>query len=252
MVEKKVILIRKAETFMVNAIKNSMLSSDFIVADSDYSVSQISKNIDNVSLIILYTDGDIEEHCEALIYLKDICEETNKVVLIIGDDDAFKFAGKYIPSDYIAFKVTRPLDMGDFMSKVQMATDDEFELQRRKCILIIDDDLTFLQMMREVLKDNYRVGMANSGTQAVAWLANNHADLILLDYDMPVLDGPKVMEMLKSESFSSSAPIMFLTGKNDRESVKSVISLKPVDYLLKSITKEKLLKTLENFFNSRK
>jgi CheY-like chemotaxis protein len=90
--------------------------------------------------------------------------------------------------------------------------------------------------------------MANAGTQAVAWLATNRADLILLDYDMHVLDGPKVMEMLKSESFSSSTPVMFLTGKSDRKSVTEVISLKPADYLLKSISREKLLETLDNFF----
>ena len=107
-------------------------------------------------------------------------------------------------------------------------------------------------MIREWLKDTYRVGMANSGTQAVAWLATNKADLILLDYDMSVLDGPKVMEMLKSESFSNSTPVMFLTGKNDRESVTNVILLKPVDYLLKSISKDKLLATLDTFFRSRK
>jgi DNA-binding NarL/FixJ family response regulator len=58
--------------------------------------------------------------------------------------------------------------------------------------------------------------------------------------------------MLKSESFSSSTPVMFLTGKNDRKSVTDVISLKPADYLLKSITKDKLLATLNNFFRQRK
>ncbi|MBO6239440.1 MAG: response regulator [Butyrivibrio sp.] len=252
MFEKKILLVRNAETFMVNAIKNSLLKAHFRVADANYTISQISDNVHDADLIILYTDPDIEDHYDAFIYLKDLCVEDNKVVLIIGEDQTFKFCHRYIPKEDIAFEVYRPLDMSELMSKVMTATDDEFEQQRRKCILVIDDDLTFLQMMRELLKDTYRVGMANSGTQAVAWLATNHADLILLDYDMPVLDGPKVMEMLKSESFSSSTPVMFLTGKNDRESVTSVISLKPVDYLLKSITKEKLLKTLEDFFNSGK
>ena len=173
-------------------------------------------------------------------------------MMVIGDKFAFDLVHQYIPKEDIAFEVTRPLEMGDLMSKIAIATDDEFEMQRRKCILIVDDDLTFLQMIREWLKDTYRVGMANSGTQAVAWLATNKADLILLDYDMPVLDGPKVMEMLKSESFSNSTPVMFLTGKNDRESVTNVISLKPVDYLLKTISKDKLLATLDAFFKSRK
>ena len=142
--------------------------------------------------------------------------------------------------------------MASLMEKVGIATDDGFEMQRRKCILIVDDDPTYIQMVREWLKDTYRIGMANSGTQAVAWLGSNKADLILLDYDMPVLDGPKVMEMLQSESFSSSIPVMFLTGKNDKSSVTNVISLKPADYLLKSISKDKLLSTLDNFFKLRK
>ena len=250
--QKKILLVRTAETFMANAIKNSLLGVDFIVAEANYSATEIKENIRDVCLIVLYTDSDIVKQHEAFVYLKDLCVDQNKVVLIIGEDEAFKFAHQYIPKEDIAFEIYRPLDMSDLMAKVMIATDDEFEQQRRKCILIIDDDLTFLQMMREILKDTYRVGMANSGTQAVAWLANNKADLILLDYDMPILDGPKVMEMLKSESFSRSTPVMFLTGKSDRESVTNVLSLKPVDYLLKSITKEKLLKTLADFFDSRK
>ena len=107
-------------------------------------------------------------------------------------------------------------------------------------------------MIREWLKDTYRVGMANSGTQAVAWLANNKADLVLLDYDMPVLDGPKVLQMLQSEAFSSSIPVMFLTGKSDRKSVTDVLALKPADYLLKTISRDKLLSTLDIFFKQRK
>ena len=142
--------------------------------------------------------------------------------------------------------------MADLVQKALIVTDDEYEFQRRKSILIVDDDPTFLQMIREWLKDTYRVGMANSGTQAVAWLATNKADLVLLDYDMPVLDGPKVLEMLKSESFSSSTPVMFLTGKNDKESVTNVIALKPADYLLKTISKDKLLSTQDAFFKARK
>ena len=132
--------------------------------------------------------------------------------------------------------------MASLMEKVATATDDEFEIQRRKCILIVDDDPTYIQMVREWLKDSYRVGMANSGTQAVAWLATNKADLILLDYDMPVIDGPKVMEMLRSESFSQSTPVMFLTGKNDRDSVTNVISVREsIKVITTSMVNKRLL-----------
>ncbi len=251
-ITKKILLVRNEETFLVNAIKNSLKSNKYDVVDSSYSLSELASKKNGVDLIILYTDQDFEDHQDSMVYFKDLCVEENKVLLVIGDKDAFDLVHKFIPKEDVAFEITRPLDMADLIQKVGTATDEEFEQQRRKCILIVDDDPTFIQMIREWLKDTYRVGMANSGTQAIAWLATNKADLILLDYDMPVLDGPKVMEMLRSESFSSSTPVMFLTGKNDRDSVTNVISLKPADYLLKSISKDKLLSTLSMFFMSQK
>ena len=250
--KKKILLVRNEETFLVNDIKNVLINNKYEVVDSTYSLADLSTKKDNTSLIILYTDQDFEEHRDAMVYFKDMCTEDNMIMLVIGDKDAFELVHRYIPKEDIAFEVTRPLEMASLMEKVGIATDDGFEMQRRKCILIVDDDPTYIQMVREWLKDTYRIGMANSGTQAVAWLGSNKADLILLDYDMPVLDGPKVMEMLQSESFSSSIPVMFLTGKNDKSSVTNVISLKPADYLLKSISKDKLLSTLDNFFKLRK
>ncbi|WP_029231147.1 response regulator [Butyrivibrio sp. VCB2006] len=249
---KKILLVRNEETFMVNAIKNLLKNNNYEVVDSTYSVGELNGKITGANLVILYTDEDFEEHRDAMVYFKDKNMDDNIVIIVIGDKDAFELVHQYIPKEDIAFEVTRPLDMADLMEKVSIVTDDEFELQRRKCILIVDDDPTFIQMIREWLKDTYRIGMANSGTQAVAWLANNKADLVLLDYDMPVLDGPKVLQMLQSESFSSSIPVMFLTGKSDRKSVTDVIALKPADYLLKSISRDKLLATLDSFFKQRK
>ncbi|MBQ7615706.1 MAG: response regulator [Butyrivibrio sp.] len=249
---KKVLLVRTEETFLVNAIKNALKNANFLVDDSTYSIQELSTKAKDARLILVYTDSNFEEHRDAIVYFKDLCVDDNKVLMVIGDKPAFDLIHNYVPKEDIAFEVTRPLEMADLVSKVQIVTNDEYEQQRRKCILVVDDDLTYLQMVREWLKDTYRVGMANSGTQAVAWLATNKADLILLDYDMPVLDGPKVMEMLRSESFSSSTPVMFLTGKNDRGSVTNVISLKPADYLLKTISKDKLLSTLDTFFKTRK
>jgi CheY-like chemotaxis protein len=249
---KRIMLVRNEETFMVNAIKNLLKGNNFEVVDSTYAVGDLSAKVAGVSLVILYTDENLEDHTDAMVYFKDKCMDDNIIIIVIGDKAAFELLHHYVPKEDIAFEVTRPLDMADLMEKVSIVTDDEFELQRRKCILIVDDDPTFIQMIREWLKDTYRVGMANSGTQAVAWLASNKADLVLLDYDMPVLDGPKVLQMLQSESFSSSIPVMFLTGKSDRKSVTDVLALKPADYLLKSISRDKLLSTLDAFFKQRK
>ena len=60
------------------------------------------------------------------------------------------------------------------------------------------------------------------------------------------------MEMIRSEPNSEGIPIIFLTGKSDKESVMSVMALKPQGYMLKSMPKEEILKTIDNFFKTRK
>ena len=75
---------------------------------------------------------------------------------------------------------------------------------------------------------------------------------ILLIDEMPITTGPKVMEMIRSEPDSEGIPIIFLTGKSDKESVMSVMALKPQGYMLKSSPKKQILDTIDNFFETRK
>ena len=120
--------------------------------------------------------------------------------------------------------------------------------EMKKSIMIVDDDPQYLTTVREWLKETYKVTMANSGLQAIKMLGKNKVDLILLDHEMPVTSGPQVLEMLRSDPETASIPVMFLTGKGDKESVMSVVALRPEGYFLKSIQKEELLTNLQEFF----
>ena len=73
-------------------------------------------------------------------------------------------------------------------------------------------------------------------------------DLILLDYEMPEFDGYQVMDMIRKNPLTALVPIIFLTGKNEKESVLRIIKRKPDGYLLKSMKKEELMDALERFF----
>ena len=105
-----------------------------------------------------------------------------------------------------------------------------------------------MSLVREWLKGTYKVSMVNSGLQAIKWLGKNKVDLILLDHEMPVTSGPQVLEMLRSDPETSSIPVMFLTGKGDKDSVMAVVALKPEGYFLKSIQKDELLEKLQEYF----
>ena len=90
--------------------------------------------------------------------------------------------------------------------------------------------------------------MVNSGLQALKWLGKNKVDLILLDHEMPVTTGPQVLEMLRSDPETKDIPVIFLTGKGDKESVMKVVALKPEGYFLKTIQKDELIENLQDFF----
>ncbi|MBP3298008.1 MAG: response regulator, partial [Lachnospiraceae bacterium] len=68
------------------------------------------------------------------------------------------------------------------------------------------------------------------------------------DYEMPTIKGSKVLEMLRSDAQIADTPVMFLTGKSDKQSIIDVLALKPAGYLLKSIDRKTLLETLNKFF----
>ena len=108
-----------------------------------------------------------------------------------------------------------------------------------------------LRMMRTWLSVKYHVYMASSGKIALSFLAQNPVDLVLLDYEMPVMNGPEVLKGIRESEKIKHLPVIFLTAKDDKESVMKVVRLKPEKYLLKSMPKEKLTAAIDDFFRSR-
>ncbi len=95
---------------------------------------------------------------------------------------------------------------------------------------------------------DYEIVLANSGLSAIRCITLNRPDLVLLDYDMPVCNGSQVLEMIRSEKDFANIPVIFLTGKMDKESVEKVIALKPEGYLLKTLRPTEIKKKIDDFF----
>ena len=114
-----------------------------------------------------------------------------------------------------------------------------------KRILIVDDDPSYAKMVREWIKDDYQTDIVTAGMQAITFLLKNKADLVLLDYEMPVVDGPGVLQMLRQEPETRDIPVVFLTGVGSKDSVQRVMELKPAGYVLKSTSRENLLEYIK-------
>ena len=247
-VYNKVLLIRKEETFLVNTIKNNLDKNGFLFVETAMSVRELNEKKDSAELMLMYVDDTIDEARDVLVFVKDLLLEEGKELVLLGDRNEVASVEKVIPKELIAGIFERPFDMRAIMDRVGDFLIQQRMQQNKKMILIVDDDPTYLKLIKEWLKDDYRVSMANSGMQAITWLANNCADLVLLDYEMPTIKGSKGLEMLRSDAQIADTPVMFLTGKSDKQSIIEVLALKPAGYLLKSIDRKTLLETLNKFF----
>ena len=110
--------------------------------------------------------------------------------------------------------------------------------------LVVDDDSRMLKIIKRHLADKYDVATALNGRLALKFLETKKTDLILLDYEMPLENGPSILKKLKENPYTHDIPVIFLTGISDRQRIEKALVLKPQGYLLKPIDHIKLLSTI--------
>ncbi|WP_374833780.1 diguanylate cyclase [Paenochrobactrum pullorum] len=108
-------------------------------------------------------------------------------------------------------------------------------MNNRAVILIVDDEVTNIEIMNAVLEDTYEICFATSGEQALEVARNVLPDLILLDVMMPGIDGYDVCERIKSERLLADVPVIFTTGLTDEDAEVRGLSLGAIDYITKPI-----------------
>ena len=118
-------------------------------------------------------------------------------------------------------------------------------------ILVVDDSDFMRSAMLDLLGSDYEVLTAASGMSAIRSITLARPDLVLLDYEMPVCSGSQMLEMIRSQKDFADIPVIFLTCRVDRESVKKAISLKPDGYLSKSLSVGSVKKEIDHFFERR-
>ena len=244
----RIIFTGSKETFLTRVLMKKAEDSGATSVFVPWTVNALNENLNEAILVILFMEEGEKPASEVFHFLMDSLDERNMQLMAVGGQNEIPFVLDRAPGDLIYKVFYRPVDnmlfsqtISEFIAKARAG---EF----KKSILVVDDDPQYLALVREWLKEKYKITMANSGLQAIKWLGKNKVDLILLDHEMPVTSGPQVLEMLRSDPETSSIPVMFLTGKRDKASVMAVVALKPEGYFLKGIQKEELLEKLEEYF----
>lgn len=110
------------------------------------------------------------------------------------------------------------------------------DLAEKHTVLVVDDTPDNLSLMSGLLKDHYKVKVANSGEKAIKVVqSDSPPDLILLDIMMPGLSGYDVCKILKADKASRDIPIIFLTAMTATEDEKKGLEMGAVDFITKPV-----------------
>ena len=115
-------------------------------------------------------------------------------------------------------------------------------------ILAIDDNTVNLATLEQELKSKYEVIPMISGRRAIKYLYREQVDLILLDVQMPIMDGIETLKEIRAQENGVTVPVIFLTAKKDKATVIDGAKLGIMDYITKPFDPEDLHERIERVF----
>lgn len=245
---RNVLIISKTKTYLINSLAEKIKETgDYNVLFAVPTVDAISAVKEDISAMVMYVDEEIASESGVLTYLKDRLVMENKLFFVIGDTNEIRILERTITPNLVKGVFERPINVKETAESIDEMIRQTDSVEKKK-ILVVDDSGAMLWNIKGWFEDKYTVILANSGAMAIKYLSLNRPDLVLLDYEMPVIDGKVVLEMIRSEEDFAKIPVFFLTSKGDKESVMNVTKLKPEGYLLKTMPPAEIVRTIDDFF----
>lgn len=218
--------------FLSTSVKNALEKENIMVSEIMPDIDVLKSMKDESDIIVMFLTDEEAYSTSFFIYLKDVCYN-KKDLFVLGSPVQIRELEKYIPKDAIAMEFERPFNSKDVALAINMLNSTDRADGKMREILIIDDDPVYLKAIKNILSDTYSVKAANSGMDGIAYISKHRPDLVLLDYEMPVVNGDTVIKMFDENEDTRDIPVIFLTGKDDRDTVMKLLELKPAGYLLK-------------------
>lgn len=112
--------------------------------------------------------------------------------------------------------------------------------EKRK-IVAVDDSAIVLKTLEKVLGNRFELHSFSGGARALQFLKGRTPDLIILDIDMPEIDGYEMLKRIKEMDHLKDVPVIFLTSNNDKKYVVKAVAGGAKDYCVKPIDEEILI-----------
>lgn len=249
---EKIYFIGNDKAFMVNALADGLKREGIACDVIPFESKAIGAHLLEDRAFLFHADEDALKNKVMLNYLSSACDGVDLKLYVIGYPDVINEVQAFIPRRLIYGTIYQPISAKELAEKLRFDNNEDEEGELKKHILVVDDSGPTLRAVRGWLEPKYRVSIVDSAVSAMAFFGQSKPDLILLDYDMPICSGPQMLEMIRNEKSTAKIPVIFLTAKDDKESVQKVIALKPQGYVLKSLPPEKIVAVVDNFFAKKK
>ncbi len=242
------LFLAQGETsFLMHSLMEGLASQGFKTDKCHIALKQLQE-LGELPKFFVVDAQVLLANAEARVYLYDRCIESNRKIILSGYGEELKSLYDISVTNVFAQSFERPINNHQVIQRLTELVLEYEQKDYKKNILVIDDSPSFLRLMSQWLEVEYNVNVCPSASAAFHMIETNKPDLILLDYEMPICNGAQFLQMLRSEISTKDIPVMFLTSKDDRQTVKSLLALKPQGYLLKNQSKENTLHAIAEFF----
>lgn len=209
-------------------------------------------NISGFALVVVSMVGKKTDYTEWFDWLSEY-GTVLPVVTISTESESIAYERFYETKQF--HKILRPVTGRIILAKCRAIIAGEFSEENESAnkkknekahILVVDDNAMVLRNIKGILEQDYSVAVAPSGVHAFVSIGKKMPDLILLDYEMPEMNGKEVLLKIREQEGYEDVPVVFLTSMDTREIVIELLALQPAGYILKPVDSQILLDRIED------
>ena len=167
-------------------------------------------------------------------HINDLINETNKAILLIQD---------YMNGNDAETDSLENANSGEAKEEVKG------EVYDKKTILVVDDSNIIRNFVKRIFSDRYNVGTAENGEEAINIIKanqnNDFIETILLDLNMPKVDGFAVLDFMKENNLLSKMPVSIISGDSSKETIDRAYTYQIVDMLEKPFNDQSVKMVIE-------
>ncbi|MCI8347682.1 MAG: response regulator [Bacilli bacterium] len=173
----------------------------------------------------------------------------NYQALIIEANKTYNIAKEYMESDGSGSSSVINIpnnNQSDSATQVRMISPEEVSLST-KAILVADDSSIIRNFINDIFNGKYDVLMASNGREVINIVSSNKNQIaaLLLDLNMPDMNGFEVLEYFKENNLFSEIPVSIISGVNDKDSINKAFEYPVVDMLNKPFTRDNVKLVVE-------